>query len=111
MKNLICLFSILISVSSFGVSFSTNGQITDMTIGKTYVRVKDSNMALYEGCSSSEWYKLEKSEDSGYSEMFSTLLAAKASNSNVHVQLIGCSSEGYAKISHVYNCNNQTCSN
>ena len=102
-KYLSCFSFLFILVSSnvFGTSYSEAHTISQMTVGKEFARVKMSNMIAYEGCSRSDYYILSFA-DSGSSEMYSMLLAAKLSGEKLKFQLIGCKSN-FAEITHIYN--------
>ncbi|WP_195742872.1 hypothetical protein [Shewanella woodyi] len=80
-----------------------------MTIGDSFSRVKQVNMPSEELCGRNDWYILDIQLDKNKA-MFSALLAAKASGQKVHFQLTGCW-QNYPKITHVYNCKNQYCTN
>lgn len=90
-------------------SYTTPGLITNMSVGKNFARVKTENISAAESCTKSEWYVLDFTT-TGTPEMYSMLLASKASGQKVHFQLIGCHLD-YPKIAHVYNCENAGCTN
>lgn len=99
----------LISPLSYAASYTAPSLVTNMSVGKDMARVKTANISASEGCAKSEWYILDFNTNAS-AEMYSMLLAAKASRQKVHFQLIGCHMD-YPKVSHVYNCDNANCSN
>jgi len=94
---------------SHGASYSAPSLITNMTVGKDFARVKTQNISAAESCAKSSWYILDFNTNAS-AEMYAMLLAAKASGQKVHFQLIGCYLD-YPKVSHVYNCENSSCTN
>ena len=103
-----CTF-IFVSFFSWGVTYTVPSKITNMSVGTDFARVKTEIMKSAESCSKNVWYILDM-KDGKNKEMYSMLLTAKASSQKVHFQLIGCQSD-YPKVSHVYNCNNASCTN
>ncbi|WP_045859828.1 hypothetical protein [Teredinibacter purpureus] len=103
--------ALLLSLASTAqaASYTAPSVITNMTVGRDFARVKTQNISSAEGCSKSEWYILDFN-GVGTPEMYSMLLAAKASSQKVHFQLIGCHLD-YPKVTHVYNCENSQCTN
>lgn len=97
-----------ISVDLLSASYTAPDVITNMTVGKDFVRVKTASITAVEGCTKAEWYILPYGE--GSAEIYSMLLAAKASAQKVHFQLIGCHLD-YPRIIHIYNCDNASCTN
>ena len=80
-----------------------------MSVGSDFAWVNTEVMQSAESCSKNNWYILDIM-DGKNKEMYSMLLTVKASNQKVHFQLIGCQGD-YPKISHIYNCINQSCTN
>lgn len=99
-KNLlvgIALFPIVTSA----VTYTQQGFITKMTVGKDFARVKMNNITQEENCPKYDWYIISFT-DGGSTEMYSMLLTAKATNQKVNFQLTGCKFD-YPRITHIYN--------
>lgn len=94
---------------AWAATYTDPDLITNMSVGLDHARVKTATMVQAEGCSNAAWYILDFTSTAN-PEMYAMLLAAKASGQKVHFQLSGCR-DGYAKVTHVYNCNNASCTN
>lgn len=115
MKRIILiLLSAFLSPTILAVGYTYPSLVTNISIGSGYARIKveDSEMIAAEGCSDPRWYLLEMNQEIQplAKEMYSLILTAKASQTKVHFQLTGCE-QNYARITHVYNCNKQDCTN
>ncbi|NMH63824.1 hypothetical protein [Shewanella salipaludis] len=106
MKYLVVFSLLLVSSLSWSESYSNVSIVKGLTIGATHARVQLESMKLAEGCSNIKFYFLDIQNNK---EMFSSILAAKASGQKVSFQLLGCENDT-AKISHVYLCDTQFCS-
>ncbi len=99
-KGLLLTLSILPLMAS-AETYTKLGTITRMTVGKDSARVRMDNITQEEGCHKYDWYILSFI-DGGSAEMYSMLLATKATGQKVSFQLKGCKHD-YPKITHVYN--------
>lgn len=99
-KSLLFVLAIM-PISVQAATYTQQGTITRMTVGKDYARVKMSNITKEENCSKHDWYIISFT-DGGSTEMYSMLLTAKATNQKVSFQLTGCKFD-YPKITHIYN--------
>lgn len=105
MKYALILFFSIQSSFVFSESYSEVSTVKGLTVGNSYARVQLSTMKETESCTNSKFYYLDNSESK---DMFSTLLAAKASGQLVSLQLVGCANN-MAQISHVYACDTSFC--
>lgn len=87
-------------------SYSNVSTVKGMTVGVGFARIQLVSMKAAENCLNSNYYWLDTSQGK---EMFSALLAAKASGSELSLQLVGCQGD-MPKITHVYICDKPFCS-
>jgi len=79
---------------------SAESTVKQITIGDTYARIKLTDMTNMEGCTRQEYYFLDLSNGKNKGTL-SVVLTAKATQSPIVVQAVGCSAN-YPLVSHIY---------
>ena len=106
MKKILVIISLIATSFVYGVTYSNVSTVKGMTVGDTGVRVQLESMKPAEQCSTTNFYFVDTSISK---DMYSALLAAKASGQKVSFQLIGCHNN-IPKVTQVYLCDTHFCS-
>ncbi len=100
MHKCILLIALLFSAEVLASSNNPPGQITDLTIGGNWIRVRTTAMTNGEQCASDSFFRLEFTDDPSKA-MYSAILTAKATGESIFFLLSGCIGN-YPRITHVY---------
>lgn len=106
MKRVLVFLSMFQIGGAYAESYSDVTTIKGITVGGTAARVLMESMkeGVESSCSDQKYYNLDLSKK----EMFSTILAAKMSNTKLSFQLNGCENDR-PNIAHVYLCEQRFC--